>query len=375
MDDLKLRKAADARAQQESIRRSVEQEKLMQVHDIAIQNGKFELAQKAAQSAQQQVSFFNALQDVGAQPLPDSEGQSLQFSTHEEAERAAHDNPKFFIGDFKTRTAYDPGTGKYGIYRVPDTDVKNVQLTDQQGVTHTIPRMSAADYLDFQSRQQNLVKGRLGIEEARERLTQLREDRKSSSAYGKALGELDKVAGDADKLSPSSRTVLYTTASKNLGDAIRAKTAADKAEDAEAQGAASEAIQHYSGVLSQLHGRNPNAAQAGNVPSGMVQVQLPNGQVGNIPSDAVDAFMQKNPGAKKIAGGAAPTNASSTPISIQLADGSTIQTTPENAPKYLRSNKGARVADADQQRYAAWSKQQVQSDEEDRAAAAQNLQD
>lgn len=265
MDDLTLRKAADARAQQESIRESVSHQKRMSILDQTIAAGNYEQAQRAADSAQKQVAFFNSLQDVDAQPLPDSEGQPLQFSTHEEAERAAHDNPKFFIGDFKTRTAYDPSTGKYGIYRVPDTDIKNVQLKDQQGVLHTIPRMSAADYLDFQSRQQNLVKGQLGIEEARARLTQLREDRKSSSAYGKALGELDKVSGDADQLSPSSRTVLYTTASKNLGDAIRAKTSADKAEDAEAQAAASEAIKHYSGVLSQLHGRNPNAAQGTNL--------------------------------------------------------------------------------------------------------------
>jgi hypothetical protein len=265
MDDQTLRKAADARAQQESIRQSVEHEKRMKMLDNTIAGQNWEQAQRTADAAQKQVAFFNSLQEVGAQPLAGQDGEPLQFATHDEAEKAAHDNPKFFIGDFKTRTAYDPGTGKYGVYRVPDTDIKNVQLRDQQGVVHNIPRMSAGDYLDFQLRQQNLQKGALGIQEAQERLKQLREDRKSSSAYGKALGELDKVAGDADKLSPSSRTVLYTTASKNLGDAIRAKTAADKAEDAEAQAAASDAIKHYSGVLSQLHGRNPNAAQGTNL--------------------------------------------------------------------------------------------------------------
>jgi hypothetical protein len=166
------------------------------------------------------------------------------------------------VGNFKTRSVYNPSANKYEIYRVPDTDVRDVQLKDPvTGVMHNIPRMSAGEYLDFQLRQQNLQKGALGIQEAQERLKQLREDRKSSSAYGQALAELDKVGGDADKLSPSSRTLLYTTASKNLGDAIRAKTSADKAEDAEAQAAASDAIKHYSGVLSQLHGRNPNAAQ------------------------------------------------------------------------------------------------------------------
>jgi hypothetical protein len=263
LDDSVLRKQADARAQQASIQNSVEHEKRMKQLDQNIAAGDWEQGQRAAKAAQDQVNFFNSLQEAGAQPLSGAEGEPLQFSTHEEAEKAAHDNPKFWIGNFKTRTAYDPGTGKYGVYRVPDTDLKNVQLKDQQGNVHTIPRMSPSDFLDFQVRQQNLTKGALSIDEAKVRLAQIREDRKSSSAYGKALAELDKVDGDADKLSPSSRTLLYSTASKNLGDAIRAKTAADKAEDADAQEAANAAIKHYSGVLSGLHGNKPNAAQDG----------------------------------------------------------------------------------------------------------------
>jgi hypothetical protein len=257
LDDSVLRKASDARAQQESIRQSVEHEKRMSILDQSIQTGNWDQAQRTAKAAQDQVAMFNALQDVGAEPLADADGNTLQFSTHQEMEKAAHDNPKFFIGDFKTRPNYDPSTGKYSVFRVPNTDIKNVQLKDQQGNVHTIQRMSASEYLDFQARQQNITKGALGIEEAKVRLQQLREDRKSGSAYSEALAELDKVDGDADKLSPSSRTLLYTTASKNLGDAIRAKTSADKAEDAEAGAAASQAIQHYSGVLSQLHGNKP----------------------------------------------------------------------------------------------------------------------
>jgi hypothetical protein len=262
-DDAVLRKQADARAQQASIQNSVEHEKRMKMLDQSIASGNWEQSQRTAKSAQDQVAFFNSLQDVGATPLSGADGEPLQFGTHEEAEKAAHDNPKFFIGNFKTRTAYDPGTGKYGIYRVPDTDIKNVKLKDPiSGQTHTIPRMTPSEYLDYQARVQNIQKGAVGIEEARARLTQIREDRKSSSAYGKALAELDKVDGDADQLSPSSRTLLYSTASKNLGEAIRAKTAADKAEDAEASSAASAAIQHYSGVLSGLHGNKPPAQTA-----------------------------------------------------------------------------------------------------------------
>jgi hypothetical protein len=257
MDDLTLRKAADARAQVESIQRSAQHEVLMKRLGLDVQNGQFDLAKRAADEAQQQVTFQNALSEVGATPLPDAEGEPLKFKTLQEAEQAAHNNPKYFIGNFKTRVAYDPGSNAYSIYRVPDVDVKNVKLTDAQGVEHNIPRMSPSDYLDFQSRQQNLKKGDLAIQEAQERLKELRDDRKSSTAYGAALAELDKVNGDADKLSPSSRTLLYSTASKNLGDAIRAKAAADKAEDASAQEAADEAVKHYSGVLSQLHGRLP----------------------------------------------------------------------------------------------------------------------
>jgi hypothetical protein len=158
-----LRKASDARAQQDSIQKSVEHEKRMTMLDQSIQAGNWEQVQHAAQSAQQQVNFFNALQDVNAQPLAGSDDKPLQFSMHEEAEQAAHDNPKFFIGDFKTRTACDPNTGKHGVYRVPDTDIKNVQLKDQQGVLHTVPRMTASEYLDYQIRVQNLQKGKLEV--------------------------------------------------------------------------------------------------------------------------------------------------------------------------------------------------------------------
>lgn len=260
LDDFTLRKAADARQQTASIQNSVEHEKRMTMLDQSINTGNWEQAQRTAKAAQDQVSFFNALQDVGAQPLPDADGKPLQFETHDAAERAAHENPSFFIGNFKTRTAYDPSTGKYGVYKIPDTDIKDVQLKDEQGNVHTIPRMSPTDYLDYQNRQQNLTKGALGIQEAKIRLAQLSDDRKASTGYAKALEALDAAGGDADKLAPSARTLLYSTASKNLGDAIRARVAADKAEDPEAQEAAGEAIKHYSGVLSKLHGRNPDAA-------------------------------------------------------------------------------------------------------------------
>src|SRR6202022_757431 len=116
----------------------------------------FEAAQRPSQAAQNQVNLFNDLQTVGAQPLKDANGNPLQFATHADAEKAAHDNPAYFIGNFKTRSVFDPSTGKYSIYRVPDTDIKDVQLKDQNGVVHTIPRMSPTDYLDFQARNQNL---------------------------------------------------------------------------------------------------------------------------------------------------------------------------------------------------------------------------
>src|SRR6266446_8076858 len=125
-----LRKASDARAQQASIQASVEHEKRIKMLDQSIQSGNWEQSQRTAKAAQDQVAFFNALQDVGATPLADVDGKALQFSTHDEAEKAAHDNPKFFIGDFKTRTAYDPTRNKNSVYKVPDTHIKNDKLND-----------------------------------------------------------------------------------------------------------------------------------------------------------------------------------------------------------------------------------------------------
>ena len=266
VDDAQLRKAADARAQQQSIQAAKEHELRMTTLQQNIDAGKFDAAQRAAATAEQQAKLFNDLQTVGAKPLTDPDGAEHEFSTLKDAEDAAHKNPQFFIGDFKTRVVRDPSSGNFKVYRVPDTDLKNIQLTDPvSGQTHTIPRMTPSEYLDFQTRTQNLEKGKLSIAEAKARLAQFGEDRKRGTDYSNALKELDKVGGDPDKLSPSSRTLLYTTASKNLGDAIRAKVAADKAEDEEASAAASQAIQHYAGVLSTLHGNRNSGAQGGNL--------------------------------------------------------------------------------------------------------------
>ncbi len=281
LDDAMLRKASDARAQQASIQASVEHEKRMTMLDQSIKSGNWEQAQRTAQAAQQQVNFFNALQDVGAQALTGSDDQPLQYSTHEEAEKAAHDNPSFFIGNFKTRTAYDPNTGKYGIYRVPDTDIKNVQLKDQQGNIHTIPRMSPSDYLDYQTRVQNLQKGKLEIAKVGAEITRLQNDVKASGLYGSALKDLTAATekdGNVDlaKLPAGSRAVLVEHAAKGLEDALRARSAAiekhTKAVDAGDQAAIDDANQsiedatqisrHYGGVLTTVTGNKKAGAPA-----------------------------------------------------------------------------------------------------------------
>jgi hypothetical protein len=263
LDDSKLRQAANARAQTASIEASVRHERQLQLLDQDVDKGKFDSLQRTAQSAQQQVAFFNSLHDVGAQPLADADGNPLQFSNHDDAEKAAHDNPKFFIGDFQTRTVYDPSTNKYAIYRVPDADF-STQIKDQAGNTHTV-KMKAADYLDYQTKQQSLRKNELGIQEAQARLAQMGEDRKKGTAYAQALTELDKVGDDTDKLSPSSRTLLYSTAAKGLEDALRAHTAAVKADDTDAVDASMQAVRHYGSVLGRLNGTPKSADAQGQV--------------------------------------------------------------------------------------------------------------
>jgi hypothetical protein len=272
-DDQMLKKAADARAQQASIQASVEHEKRLSMLDQSIQTGNWDQAQRTAKSSQDQVNFFNALQDVGAKPLAGPDDAPLQFSTHEEAEQAAHDNPKFFIGDFKTRTAYDPNTGKYGVYRVPDSDIKNVKLADQQGVMHTVPRMTASEYLDYQTRVQNLQKGKLEVAKVGAEITRLQNDVKASGLYGSALRDLTKATDadgniDLEKLPAGSRAVLVEHAAKGLEDSLRARSAAiekhTKAVDAGDQAGIDDANQsiedatqisrHYGGVLNAVTG-------------------------------------------------------------------------------------------------------------------------
>jgi hypothetical protein len=281
MDDQTMRRAADARAQVSSIQNTQEFSKRMQVLDQSIASGNFESTQRAAQVAQQQVSFFNALQDVGAQPLQGSDGQPMAFGSLDDAEKAAHDNPKFFIGEFKTRSAYNPSTNKYEIYRVPDTDIKNVQLKDPTtGVMHTIPRMSASEYLDYTTKVQNLQKSKLEMTKIGAEITRLQTDTKASGLYGNALKELNGATDkdgnvDLNKISSGSRAVLYDHAAKGLEDGSRAMLAAinkrstatqngDQAAIDEANeeiGALHPIIRNYSGTLSALHGNpapNPN---------------------------------------------------------------------------------------------------------------------
>lgn len=269
-DDLMLRKAADARAQLNSIQAAQEHEKRMRLLDQSIAAGNWQAAQRATETAENQVKFFNALQEVGAQPLADSDGQTFQFRTLLDAEKAAHDNPKFFIGNFQTRAAYNPEDGKYEVYRVPDSDLKNVQLKDPvSGQIHTIPRMHVADYLDFLTRVQNLKKGRLTTEEASTELNRLQLQLHDEDQYGSALN------GDLDygKLSPRDRAALYNRASKDAQNAMRSRSAAqdhlskltqnlagsDPQEISDARDQLQEATElskTYGNVLSRLHG-NP----------------------------------------------------------------------------------------------------------------------
>jgi hypothetical protein len=321
LDDATLRKASDARAQTASIQNSVEFEKRSKMLDQSIATGNWEAQQRIAQSAQQQVAAYNALQDVGATPLPDKDGNPLEFSTHDEAEKAAHDNPKFFIGDFKTRTAYNPNTGRFAIFRVPDGDIKNVKMTDDSGTVHTIPRMNASDYLQFQERRQNLVKTKMETSKLGAEITKMQTDVKSSGLYGSALKDLtaatDKDGNvDLTKMPAGSRAVLVEHSAKGMEDALRARAAAiekhTKAVQAEDQAAiddanqniedATQIVRHYSGVLNSVTGnRKPVGAQgagAANPAKPTVQVgskvTLKNGQTVQVTKINPDGTFEHN---------------------------------------------------------------------------------
>ena len=89
----------------------------------------------------------------------------------------------------------------------------------------------------------------------------------------------------------------------------------------------------------------------------------------------MDAFLQKNPGAKKLGAGATSPVASNAPINVQLPDGSMIPSSPENVGRYLNSNKGSKIADADAKRFQQWTADKQRQDEEDRENSQANLQD
>lgn len=373
MDDLTLRKAAGARAQIDSIHNGVEFEKRMKMLDQTIASGNWAEAERTAQRAQEQVKTFNDLNLVGAEPLKGSDGQPHLFSSGPEAEQAAHDNAGFFAdkGNFKTRYVYDPTVNKYSVYRVPDTDIKNVQLKDPQtGQMHTIPRMSATEYLDYQSRVQNLKKGALEIQHVQAEIDRLHNDVKSSSLYGEALKALT-AATDKDgnvnlnNIPAGKRAVLVEHSAKGLEDALRARSGAiekhSRAVEAGDPVAIDEAsknieeatqiVNHYSSVLTTMTGNKKAATGAGGnsvkYTVNGVSIEVPQG------SEQEKGILKKYPGIKP---GAPfnPTPEDSDTVNVQLPDGNTIQSTMANVGKYLNSNKGSKVADADKSRYDTW---------------------
>jgi hypothetical protein len=236
MNDQVLKQHADAARQIASIHAAAEHDAQMKILNQRIDEGNFAATTRIADRAQQQVGARNAMLNAGGSRLSAPDGSDIDFASTNDAEKAAHANPTFFIGEgnaqFKHNILYNPESNRYEIWRVPDTDIKNIKVQLADGTTQTIPRMDPGHYLDFAKKQQEQTNiGLQGkkleaetnkiVEQENLLKTKGSQTKVVGGLAGAALKELDGATGkdgnvDLNKISEGSKVILYDRASKNV---------------------------------------------------------------------------------------------------------------------------------------------------------------
>jgi hypothetical protein len=245
-DEMTLRKAANARDQQRSI--DLAQEHVLHMDEArqALEQGKFEFAQRTTEFEQRQADRMNLLSTLGAKPITYPDGKPVQeFNSPAEAAEWANKNSALAINPGKYNTVFevDPVTNRYVIMQKPlswddpqwlgvKKDPKtNLPIKDKDGqmipdgtfkgtngkVEVPAGQMTPHQLYESQVRLIDLRNKELSREEALERLKNMKRERAKDEQQTKADDEYNRAQGNPDAidektgnfiLSPSSRTIL-----------------------------------------------------------------------------------------------------------------------------------------------------------------------
>lgn len=253
-DEMTMRKAADARAQLQSIRDGQLFDMNMKVYSQELASNDFKHSKDVADYLQSQLDRKNADAVVGVKPFAIGGKEVPGFASLEEAENFAHGHAQDVIAGFKTQLRYDPGTKEYKIVEVPDTGPQWYDVKDADGKAQRIFGRPA-DVLTWQDRVAD-IKNKTSetarnYQEAKDRL----DARAKDAAYEKALKELDDNDGDYSKLSPSSREVLTANAVKNFNTVQSALEKSQAADDQDSVKQLAPLRNQYAAELGALQGK------------------------------------------------------------------------------------------------------------------------
>lgn len=197
-DEMTLRKASNAREQQESILKAQEYSNRFKKFD-------YDFEQEAGHDKQELVDRWNNRTMAGVQPLL-VEGKPVpEFSSLKEANDYAMQNRKAVIGGYTTRIDIDPSTHKFVLGQVPqEKQAFKVQVPDGQGgFKEGTIFGTPTDYLGYQNKQAELRRDAALAQEASMRISSMKIDLKdkqkldtASTNWRKAL---QATGGDPEK--------------------------------------------------------------------------------------------------------------------------------------------------------------------------------
>jgi hypothetical protein len=301
-DEMTLRKAANARDQQRSIDLAQEHSMHMEQAKQALEQGKFEFAQRTTEFEQRQADRMNLLRTLGATPLTYPDGKPVEeFNSPEEAAAWANKNSALAIQSGKYNTVFevDPVTNRYVIMQKPKSwddpqwlgvkvDPKtNLPVKDKDGqmipdgsfkntngkVEVPAGQMTPHQLYDSQTRLLDLRNKELSREEALERLRNMKRERIKDEQQQKADDEYNRAGGNPDAIdektgnfivSPSSRTILQQRFIKEAAMEGTILNAAQKEMDRVGQPGASatdEEKREYEGMKQQADQARDNLRQ------------------------------------------------------------------------------------------------------------------
>jgi hypothetical protein len=219
--DYQLRVSENARQQAESYQRLAEHDYRMAQLTDAHNRNNFELMKDEVQFRQANLDRENALKEAGATPLKINGQETPEFDDlGEAAEYAKKNSADVIAGQNGHNTRYEMGAdGKYRIYEVPDTGVKDFTLvnadsskqkvaTTPQGFLAMQDKVADIKYKEAQaskdyaqaSKDWDEYKDTETAKKARKELNDLGTDENGQPQYNKlSPGARDALTGDAQK--------------------------------------------------------------------------------------------------------------------------------------------------------------------------------